>query len=148
MQDVLIIYVSRATHIFGTPALQHLAAEAGKRNTEKKITGLLIKVGNYFLQVLEGPVGPVRVLLDKIAEDPRHRELRVLYKEPCEHRLFAQWSMGCVNLDEQYVFELKEFRQLRERVHQMMTPQNVGKAEMMEVIKAFPLLLQEHKAAA
>jgi len=146
--DLMIIYVSRAAFEMGADELKSLTDGSARRNKEKNITGGLIKVGNYFIQVLEGPETLVKELMNKITTDPRHCEVRVLYKETVQSRIFAEWITGYLNLDEQYVVSLKDYRQLRELVHKVMSMETVGKDSIMGIIKGFSLLLQKHKAAA
>jgi hypothetical protein len=146
--DIKIIYMSRAVGVFETRAIQLLSAEAASKNAKINATGLLIKVGNYFLQVLEGPVGPITDLIKKIALDPRHSQLRILYREMDQHRVFSQWAMACLDLNEEYTVDVQEFRELRERVYQILSSKSPTKDSMMEVIRAFPALLRSQKESA
>jgi hypothetical protein len=54
---------------------------------------LLYRLG-YFLQVLEGPEGPLSVLLEKLGRDPRHSSLRILSDGYVSARAFGAWSMA------------------------------------------------------
>lgn len=63
------------------------------RNAQSDITGALICRPDIYLQLLEGPVGKVETLFDKIEQDDRHVEVRVLVRAPIADRLFPQWAM-------------------------------------------------------
>ena len=52
------------------------------------------------MQVLEGPRETVQQLHDKIALDPRHKQMITLLKGKIEERQFPNWSMGFQNIDE------------------------------------------------
>ena len=50
------------------------------------------------MQVLEGGRDAVSALYNRIAQDPRHRDVIVLQYEEITERRFAGWTMGQVNL--------------------------------------------------
>jgi EAL domain-containing protein (putative c-di-GMP-specific phosphodiesterase class I) len=86
-----LIYRSRLAaprHLAGVP---QLALHAGRRNEALGITGLLIRMGEYFLQVLEGPASAVMALYDAIAADPRHTAVVLIRSEPVARRRFQSW---------------------------------------------------------
>jgi Sensors of blue-light using FAD len=51
-----------------------------------------------FLQVLEGGRSAVSQLYNRIAADPRHRDVELLLYQEIAERRFAGWSMGQVNM--------------------------------------------------
>ena len=62
------------------------------------MTGVLCFSEGLFLQLLEGGRLPVSQLYNRIANDPRHRDVMLLSYEEIGERKFAGWSMGQVNL--------------------------------------------------
>jgi hypothetical protein len=64
-------------------------------NTLLGITGALLLTERHFVQVLEGPSPSLRLTLDRICSDPRHRILRSEVR-PLDGRSFTGWSMGYV----------------------------------------------------
>jgi hypothetical protein len=70
-----------------------------RNNIERGITGLLLYRGGNFIQALEGPEDAIDELIDRIYEDPRHRGVQVLLREPKQQRYFPEWSMGFYNMD-------------------------------------------------
>ena len=54
---------------------------------------------DIFLQVLEGGRASVSALYNRIAQDPRHREVVLLHYEEIGERHFSSWSMGQVNMN-------------------------------------------------
>jgi putative aminopeptidase FrvX len=89
-----LFYVSRTTVPLGAAALQALVGAAQLRNRRADITGVLAFTGHHFAQVLEGDTVQVEALVQKIAADTRHADIRVLQRvTPAPHRRFAEWSM-------------------------------------------------------
>ncbi|GAB3864863.1 hypothetical protein GCM10028824_02950 [Hymenobacter segetis] len=91
-----LIYQSQSLVPFDTPELVALLTQCRTNNLRDGITGLLLYTPDgRFLQVLEGSSEAVRRLYyQHIAVDPRHFSCRVLSEGPCQHRAFAEWSMG------------------------------------------------------
>jgi hypothetical protein len=54
--------------------------------------------GEIFLQVLEGGRAQVSQLYNRIAQDPRHRDVVLLSYDEIDERSFAGWAMGQVNM--------------------------------------------------
>ena len=52
-----------------------------------------------FMQVLEGGRGAVSALYNRIAQDPRHRDIALLSYEEIGERSFSGWSMGQVSMN-------------------------------------------------
>ena len=56
------------------------------------ITGLLMFDGEYFLQILEGPVGSISTLFELIKVDKRHVNVVKIMNEAIPRRRFDSWS--------------------------------------------------------
>lgn len=54
----------------------------------------------YFIQLLEGDQATVIDLIEKISKDPRHRDIEIVLDFVSPSRLFPQWSMGVIPIDE------------------------------------------------
>jgi len=80
--------------------IRTILSEANAFNASVGITGQLIYRGGIFLQLLEGERGDVEQLLGRILLDyKRHENLKVLLKQPMKKRIFPDWSMAYVKLD-------------------------------------------------
>lgn len=95
---VRLLYASRATEALSPETIDDILATSRKGNPAQGITGLLCHSGDIFLQVLEGGRDAVSALYNRIAQDPRHRDVILLRYEQITERRFAGWSMGQVNL--------------------------------------------------
>ncbi len=87
-----LIYVSRP---FGYDAeqLEDILRVARARNPQLGITGALIARRDLFVQMLEGPRGPVTDTFGRIMEDDRHIQVALIHAGAAEARLFPNWSM-------------------------------------------------------
>jgi len=92
-----LIYASAAVKPFTPEDLSKLLARARKKNAAAGITGMLLYHARSFLQVLEGPEGAVAELFKIIDKDPRHTNVRVLFRDGIETPEFDEWSMGFVD---------------------------------------------------
>ena len=88
------IYVSTATHDLRDAELASILDVSRRNNAAQDITGALGYHDRNFIQVLEGPKGPVEALLGKIARDTRNTGLFVVHRSRIDERVFGEWSMG------------------------------------------------------
>lgn len=147
MTGIRLIYISRARSTVSPEALRDLADRAARRNASRNITGILIQLGNYFIQVLEGPEDVVMALFHTITDDSRHTQVRLLHKEATATPAFAQWSMGCLNLDAEYDVDLELYREMRERIRSITRDHMIAKECMVEILKTLPSLLASKTTA-
>jgi hypothetical protein len=110
-----LTYASRAAEGLTREDLSDIARRAQARNAGLGITGLLLYVDGDFLQILEGPGGPVEAMFERIEQDPRNRWVTRLATERILRRAFGDWSMGCFavgpdTLDETHFFRLESER--------------------------------------
>ena len=72
-----------------------------RRNNPKANLGGVLHFGNgYFFQCLEGPRDQVNRVYQKISQDTRHRNVQVLSTQSVDQRLFSDWSMKYLPLEE------------------------------------------------
>lgn len=141
LPEIRLIYVSQATTLFDDAELAELAAKAAANNKTLDVTGLLMRVGNYFVQVLEGPAENVKKLYTKIAGDPRHGTVRTVLKQDAE-RAFAQWSMNYLRVDDYYNVGTGEFLEIKQAVTESMRSGAGLKQSVVKVITSLPAMLK------
>jgi hypothetical protein len=100
------MYISDASRDFPEEELRDIAQQAGRNNVRQGITGALLFIHNSFIQVIEGRDTDIRVLLDTLEKDARHRNIRVILDRYVEHRGFEHWSMGLVTASELDSFQV------------------------------------------
>lgn len=96
-----LTYVSKLNAELDEEEILDIGRKASINNKKIDVTGVLISVRDYFFQVLEGEESIVDELVEKISRDPRHNEITILSAETgCEERLFTEWGMKTVTLNE------------------------------------------------
>ena len=95
---VRLMYASRTAKSFDAEELSVVLRQSTTNNPRIGVTGVLCFSGEVFLQVLEGGRAHVSALYNRIAQDPRHRDVVMLSYEEIDERSFAGWSMGQVNM--------------------------------------------------
>ncbi|MDP3280367.1 MAG: BLUF domain-containing protein [Nitrosomonas sp.] len=96
-----LVYVSKLSLPLNQKEILEIGRKASLNNQKIDVTGILIGVGDYFFQILEGEEATINQLVEKISRDPRHRDVTILSAETdCEERLFSDWNMKAVTLNE------------------------------------------------
>lgn len=96
-----LTYVSKLSFPLNQKEILEIGRKASLNNQKIDVTGILIGVGDYFFQILEGEEATINSLVEKISRDPRHRDVTILSAETgCEERLFSDWNMKAVTLNE------------------------------------------------
>ena len=95
---VRLMYASRAVPAVDQEELVAILRKSKANNPALGVTGVLCFSQGIFLQVLEGGRSAVNRLYNRIAADPRHREVTLLAYSEISERRFAGWSMGQVNM--------------------------------------------------
>jgi hypothetical protein len=101
---VRLIYRSRSV-LPGSSAdsaatLSAILRSARANNPLQNITGVLLYDDFFFLQVIEGPLGNVEHIYEKIARDLRHEAIEVIDFLPVESREYTSFSMAFLHVTE------------------------------------------------
>ena len=75
--------------------------QSRKNNARDQIGGVLHYGDGYFFQCLEGERESVNRTYHRISEDPRHEEVHLLLVENVDERMFLDWSMKYVGLEQE-----------------------------------------------
>jgi hypothetical protein len=90
-----LIYESTATGSTGSLAnLAVILSESQRNNAGRGLTGALAAHGDRYIQVVEGQPEALDGLLRRLENDPRHRDIRLMHREPVAERMFADWTMA------------------------------------------------------
>ena len=87
-----VIYVSEISDT-SSDSLTDIYDISQKNNSESGISGCLLIGSNSYLQLLEGPESAVKNLYSKIKVDSRHKNVKKLFEQHIEEKLFSSWSM-------------------------------------------------------
>ena len=96
-----LTYVSRMTLKAGvTPrTLSDIMTVAQRENLAHQITGFLCFGNGYFFQYIEGEKSAIEQLFGNIQRDGRNRDVTLKSKGVIEERLFQDWQMLMVNIN-------------------------------------------------
>jgi hypothetical protein len=73
--------------------LPSILSKAVPRNALLDVSGMLLALGDGFLQVLEGSGPAVDAVFLKVRDDRRHQGVKVLERTPIATREFERWAM-------------------------------------------------------
>lgn len=105
-----LVYSSEAITRFYQEDLDALLVQARAHNESVGITGILLYKNDQFIQFLEGPPSEVAALMERIGQDPRHTNVRILIDELTLERQFDEWTMGYQPMKNQSSTVLPGFR--------------------------------------
>lgn len=143
-----VLYLSRARRGFSSQELLLLCSAFSAANAATNITGVLVHTGNRFLQIIEGEPDTIEMLLRRIEADTRHGDISVVLDEPVGVRLFAQWNMSCLHLDERYELTPTQWQGLRAQINRMLGDEGLTRERVAQLITSLPALLGRAASAA
>lgn len=88
-----LTYVSEPAQGMSFLGLMRLLYHSYLRNLRLEITGALIYENNQFGQVIEGPEDVIESLWEKIQQDNRHKNIRLIERKAIGSRSFQKWTM-------------------------------------------------------
>lgn len=93
-------YRSQMSEDISDDDINDIVLSARRNNDIYKVTGCLITYKDMFFQYLEGPKRSVLDLYEILLNDPRHYDVKLLWKGLTLNRLFEDWSLAVVSEDE------------------------------------------------
>lgn len=124
------IYMSRALRPYDVAELDVMASQFAERNDKNGVTGVLMKVGDHFVQVLEGDEQTLLTLVARLLKDERHTDFHTLHRGPITQRRFAKWSMRMMHLDRSYTVKAPAIAELRKIVRTVLSSQAFSDPEL------------------
>lgn len=100
-----IIYTSVASTPLQLDELEDILEQAQLNNAGNRITGALVYVDGFFLQILEGDQVAVQNLMQTISKDLRHETVSVLQAGEVPAAAFENWNMAYISATPQQVAE-------------------------------------------
>jgi uncharacterized membrane protein (DUF373 family) len=105
---IQVSYISSATSPMTSSDLSRLLEECREYNAAHGVTGMLLYSNETFVQVLEGDDRVIDELLDRIEEDPRHTDIKLLSRRRIEKREYSGWNMSFKRLADKDLRGIKE----------------------------------------
>ncbi|WP_460457371.1 BLUF domain-containing protein [Arenimonas alkanexedens] len=78
------------------PEVARILIQSRRNNPRRGLVGALYFGDGCFFQCLEGPTAEVEALYQRLHDDPRHHDIRVLAREVVLRPSFSGWSMKLV----------------------------------------------------
>lgn len=103
---IRMVYVSTTTRPVNKDSggvqvdVGRILLQARKNNPARQIGGVLYFDNNYFFQCLEGEQQEVNQVFQKIMSDPRHTDIQTISVKHIQQRMFSNWSMKYVALED------------------------------------------------
>ena len=94
MSIYCLVFTSVATRKISDEDLKGLLAKSRQYNLALNITGMLLYLDPYFMQILEGDESIIDEKFKKNSNDEMHHKVSLIYKQPIEERSFSKWTMG------------------------------------------------------
>ena len=128
-----LMYVSRCNLQPGVSSLQVLRSivtSSTRNNVRVAVTGFLMMHEGHFIQILEGPLDPVRKTFRRIEPDLRHADVAILDELDGSLRDFPEWSMAGAlkTVDHEEIF-------LSHGVGRGQNPRNLKAAQVLALAK-------------
>jgi len=76
-----VVYTSIANQKMSDDDLKDLLKKIRKRNESSHVTGMLLYLDPFFMQVFEGQEATVNRLFNFIKQDSRHHKVSLIYKK-------------------------------------------------------------------
>lgn len=107
-----ILYTSRASDRMTMRNVYDIIRKAHNRNSDNGLTGGLLFLDGYFVQILEGSPYALEERYRKIISDPRHRDITLRLRETSPELLFPNDWMSLRSADaiDPAVFEAHGYR--------------------------------------
>jgi len=84
MSCYCLVYTSIASQKISDDDLKYLLKKIRKKNAASQITGMLLYLDPFFMQVLEGEEVMVNDLFNLIKQDSKHHKVSLIYKKQIE----------------------------------------------------------------
>lgn len=102
---VRLIYISRSTSEVNDtlefePGIALILAKSRANNRNNGLGGVLYFGNGCFFQCLEGPAEKVDALYQKLHQDQRHKDLKLLSRQKIQKPAFEKWDMKYVKVDQ------------------------------------------------
>jgi len=113
-----ILYSSKTHDRLSETDLTKLLLQSRENNQRINVNGILCYNHTDFIQVLEGPENTVINLYQKILNDDRHHECKLINISLSNKYIFKNWSMGYIDISH------GDMRLLREELPEKLSNDN------------------------
>ena len=115
MSLLCLVYTSLANQKMSDDNLKDLLKKARIKNERLNMTGMLLYLDPFFIQILEGEEAIVNETYNIIKQDSRHVQVKLIYKKPIEERSFPNWTMGFNKISDENIESIEGFSDFWQR---------------------------------
>lgn len=124
-----LVYTSVANQKMSENHLKALLKKSRAKNETVGITGMLLHLDPYFIQILEGEEAVVARAFNIIKQDSRHQKVSLIYKKPITARSFANWTMGFNVINDENLEAIEGFSDFWQRPTSELFTDSPGEIE-------------------
>ncbi|MEL6328282.1 MAG: BLUF domain-containing protein [Planctomycetota bacterium] len=121
-REIALVYTSRTVRPNQFEDLHDILQVARLKNAASAITGVLLFDGERYLQFLEGDPVRIYALFERIQQDGRHEDVRLLAIADITERHFGNWNMGVIYPEQREVNDLAAMKEILEA--EPVSPEN------------------------
>ena len=132
MSIYCLVFTSVATRKISDEDLKGLLDKSRQYNLALNITGMLLYLDPYFMQILEGDESIIDEKFKKISNDEMHHNVSLIYKKPIKERIFSKWTMGFNKIGIEYFEDAKNLTEIYKNEAFKKHPK-----EVIELLKMF-----------
>jgi class 3 adenylate cyclase len=108
-----ITYISKRAKELTDKDVENIAVSSKLNNPDKDLSGVLLLIQDYFIQILEGPQEKLDLVFGKIKNDDRHTDLIVLKSEDSvSKRFYPNWSMRFIDMSDELFDSVSPIKQM------------------------------------
>jgi len=126
-----LVYTSIANQKMSDDNLKDLLKKSRVKNERKNVTGMLLYLDPFFIQILEGEAAIVNESFNIIKQDSRHHQVKIIYKKPIEERSFPNWTMGFNKINDENLEAVEGFSDFLRRPTSDFFSDSPSKTEKM-----------------
>lgn len=89
-----LAYISDCQNGITPAAVAGIHQQAKRNNAINNVTGVLLATDKHFMQLLEGEPQQVEQTYQRIRQDSRHTNVRLIFSRSTTQRQFPNWHMG------------------------------------------------------
>ena len=89
-----LAYISDTQSDINAATVAAIHQQAKRNNALNNVTGVLLTTNKHFMQLLEGEPQQVEQTYQRICQDSRHTNVRMIFSRNTTQRQFPNWHMG------------------------------------------------------
>ncbi|MFT7032570.1 MAG: hypothetical protein ACJA2S_001070 [Cyclobacteriaceae bacterium] len=109
-----LIYTSQQGSPISNKMLRDILLKSKSRNKACNVTGILIRIEDRFIQLLEGEEEDVEKIYSSICRDIRHHHISKVLTGYRSERLFRDWAMAFSSPSKEQFAEVTELKNIKD----------------------------------